>query len=321
MKLIKIFRMALISIIGFFKINSSNFSENSDINNKIEPVEKNIIVDNSEKNENGIYYITLQYYIKKELEKKSFLSTVDEMHKKNMYYVYIDSESNERSYRKSIYYNFYTTTYKSENEKYDLRVILYICVKLNNAEPQTTFTFKLYTIDTKGNPIEEIKNSEIEITILQQDNKNQNNDKIQNNDTSESKTNEKIKTNEILTDEKYKTVKKENNIKQEIINTSDKKLEENKIKSEQKKIELEKNNTTNKDISIKKIKKLEQKENKKEENNNIENKASSIKKLIVHTSNTNIEDKTKENKNIEDKPKENKNIEDKPKENKNIEDK
>ena len=74
-----------------------------------------------------------------------------------------------------------------------MRVILYIGVKLNTTEPKTTFNFKLQEIDSNGHPIQEIKSSEIEITILQEDKKNQNKDEIKNNDISSVNPKEEIK--------------------------------------------------------------------------------------------------------------------------------
>ena len=113
MKVVKIFSKALISIIGLIEINSLDFNKNIDINTKIEPVKKNVTVDNSNKNERGIYVIELQYYIKKDLikediKKTGFFTEVDKKHKENLYYVYEDAKTNEYSYRSSIYYVFYT---------------------------------------------------------------------------------------------------------------------------------------------------------------------------------------------------------------------
>ena len=295
MKVVKIFSKALISIIGLIEINSLDFSKNIDINTKIEPVKKNVTVDNSNKNERGIYVIELQYYIKKDLikediKKTGFFTEVDKKHKENLYYVYEDAKTNEYSYRSSIYYVFYTKTYKSENEKYDLRVILYIGVKLNTTEPKTTFNFKLQEIDSNGHPIQEIKSSEIEITILQENKKNQNKDEIKKTDISNVNPKEEIKKNEILTDEKTKIVEKNDNIKKENINDSNKEHENDKTNLKINKIELKKNDNIKKDIKKEEITKIEQKENKKEDNNN-ETKTSQKKEIIISTSNTNTEDK------------------------------
>ena len=295
MKGVKIFSKALISIIGLFEINSLDFSKNIDINTKIEPVKKNVTVDNSNKNERGIYVIELQYYIKKDLikediKKTGFFTEVDKKHKENLYYVYEDAKTNEYSYRSSIYYVFYTKTFKSENEKYDLRVILYIGVKLNTTEPKTTFNFKLQEIDSNGHPIQEIKSSEIEITILQENKKNQNKDEIKKTDISNVNPKEEIKKNEILTDEKNKIVEKNDNIKKENITDSNKEHENDKTNLKINKIELEKNDNIKKDIKKEEITKIEQKENKKEDNNN-ETKTSQKKEIIISTSDTKAEDK------------------------------